>query len=65
MAVYDPSLSILVTQNLPTLGLPVRARAMFDARNLFDFQTATADGDTALSINSSRRYLRGGIALRF
>jgi hypothetical protein len=65
MAVYDPSLSILVTQNLPTLGLPVRARAMFDARNLFDFQTATADGDTALRLNSSRRYLRGGIALRF
>ena len=65
MAFYDPSLSVLVTQKLPTLGLPVRARAMFDARNLFDVQTAATNGETALRLNSSRRYLRGGIAVRF
>jgi hypothetical protein len=65
MAFYDPSLSILVTQKLPTLGLPVRAKAMFDARNLLDVQTADANGETALRLNSSRRFLRGGIAVRF
>ncbi|MDQ4123965.1 MAG: carboxypeptidase-like regulatory domain-containing protein [Acidobacteriota bacterium] len=65
MAFYDPSLSLLVTQKLPTLGLPVRAKAMFDARNLLDVQTATANGETALRLNSSRRFLRGGIAVRF
>lgn len=65
MAFYDPSLSVLVTQNLPTLGLPVRAKAMFDARNLFDLQTMAANGDAALRLNSSRRFLRGGIAVRF
>lgn len=65
MAFYDPSVSVLVTQKLPTLGLPVRAKAMFDARNLLDVQTTAANGETALRINSSRRYLRGGIAVRF
>ena len=65
MAFYDPSLSILVTQKLPTLGLPVRAKAMLDARNLLDLETVTANGETALRLNSSRRYLRGGIAFRF
>ncbi|HEX8264802.1 MAG TPA: carboxypeptidase-like regulatory domain-containing protein [Pyrinomonadaceae bacterium] len=65
MAFYDPSLSVLVTQKLPTLGLPVRAKAMFDARNLLDVQTAAANGETGLRLNSSRRFLRGGIAVRF
>ncbi len=31
MAIYDPSLSIKVTQSLPTLGLPFRAKAVLDA----------------------------------
>lgn len=65
MAVYEPSVSVLFTQKLPTWGLPLRARAMFDARNLFDFQTVTGDGETALKLNSARRVLRGGIAVRF
>jgi hypothetical protein len=65
LAVYDPSLSILVTQKLPSLGLPVRAKAVIDARNLFDFKSEIANGETALQLNSSRRILRGGIAVRF
>ena len=65
MSVSEPTVSIFVTQKLPTWGLPVRARAMLDARNLFDFQTATANGENALRLNSTRRILRGGIALRF
>lgn len=65
VAVYDPSLSILVTQTLPTFGLPVRAVAVIDARNLLDIQTSAEDGENRISVNASRRLLRGGISLRF
>jgi Carboxypeptidase regulatory-like domain/TonB dependent receptor len=65
LAVYDPSLSILVTQDLPTFGLPFRAEAVVDARNLLDTQASTEDGETTLSIFSTRRSVRGGIAVRF
>lgn len=65
LAVYDPSLSILVTQELPTFGLPVRAQAMLDARNVLDVTTGVEDGDTVLSPGAARRVLRGGISVRF
>jgi hypothetical protein len=65
LAVYDPSLSILVTQELPTFGLPVRAQAVIDARNLLDTQTSTEDGETFMSVDAARRSLRGGISVRF
>jgi len=65
MAIYDPSLSILVTQSLPTLGLPFRAKAVLDARNLFDFQTGFDGEEGSLKLSSGRRTLRGGISLRF
>jgi hypothetical protein len=65
LAIYDPSLSILVTQNLPTLGLPIYAEAVFDARNLFDFQAAVAGDEGVLRLNSHRRSFRGGILVRF
>ncbi len=65
LAIYDPSLSVLVTQNLPTLGLPFDAQAIVDARNLFDFQTGVSGEEGTLRINSQRRVLRGGILVRF
>jgi hypothetical protein len=65
LAIYDPSLSILVTQDLPTLGLPFHAQAVVDARNLFDFQTGVSGEDGTLRLNSQRRALRGGILVRF
>ena len=65
LAIYDPSLSILVTQSLPNLGLPFHAEATFDARNLFDFQTGVMGDDGALRLNSHRRALRGSILVRF
>ncbi|MEJ7700420.1 MAG: hypothetical protein WKF71_12350 [Pyrinomonadaceae bacterium] len=65
MAIYDPSLSIKVTQSLPTLGLPFRAKAVLDARNLFDFQTGVDGEEGSLKLNSGGRILRGGISLRF
>jgi hypothetical protein len=65
LAVFDPSLSIMVTQDLPTFGLPVRAEAVLDARNLLDTQASTDDGETLMLINGARRSVRGGISVRF
>jgi hypothetical protein len=65
LAVYDPSLSILVTQELPNFGLPVRAQATLDARNLFDTLTGVEDGESSLALGTLRRTVRGGISVRF
>ena len=65
LAVYDPSLSIQVTQDLPTFGLPLRAQAIVDARNLLDVQTTMTNGETILLVGPNGRSLRGGISVRF
>ena len=65
LAVYDPSLSVEITQDLPTFGLPVRAQAIIDARNLFDFQSRTSNGETLLETGTYARSVRGGILVRF
>lgn len=65
LAIYDPSLSVLVTQNLPNLGLPFHAEAIVDARNLFGFQTGVNGEAGSLRINSQGRMLRGGLLVRF
>lgn len=65
LAIYDPSLSVMVTQSLPTLGLPIRAEAVVDARNLLDFQTGVSSEEGSLRLSSQRRILRGGISVRF
>lgn len=65
MAIYDPGLSILITQSLPNLGLPIRAEAVVDARNILDFQTGVSGEEGSLRLNSGRRILRGGISVRF
>ncbi|PYS93073.1 MAG: hypothetical protein DMF64_06615 [Acidobacteria bacterium] len=65
LAVFDPSLSILVTQDLPTFGLPVRAEAVLDARNLLDAQCGVEEGDKLTFISSTHRSVRGGISVRF
>jgi hypothetical protein len=65
LAIYDPGLSVLVTQSLPNLGLPFRAQAMVDARNLLDFQTGVSGEEGSLRLTSQRRMLRGGILVRF
>lgn len=61
LAIYDPGLSILVTQPLPTLGLPIHAEAIFDARNVFDLRNEQGN----VQLESQRRMLRGGIMVRF
>lgn len=65
LGVYDPSLSIQVTQDLPSFGLPVRAEAIIDARNLLDTQASTDNGEIFTQLSNSRRSLRGGISVRF
>jgi hypothetical protein len=65
LGVYDPSLSIQITQDLPSFGLPVRAEAVLDARNLLDAQAATENGEILTQLLSGRRSVRGGISVRF
>jgi len=65
LGVYDPSLSIQVTQELPSFGLPVRAEAILDARNLMDAQTSSENGEILTFVGTSRRSVRGGISVRF
>jgi hypothetical protein len=65
LAIYDPSLSVLITQSLPTLGLPISAEATLDARNLFDYQNGISGELGSLRLGSQGRTLRGGISVRF
>ncbi len=65
LAIYDPGLSVYVTQTLPTLGLPIRAQAIVDARNIFDFQSGVATDEGSIKLNAQRRVVRGGIQVRF
>lgn len=65
MMIYDPGLSVVVTQSLPTLGLPIRAEAVIDARNIFDFQTGVLGDEGSLRLSSQKRVLSGGIMVRF
>lgn len=65
LAIYDPSLSILVTQILPSMGLPIRAEAILDARNLLDYQAGANGDEGTIRLLSQKRVLRGGIKLRF
>ena len=65
LAIYDPGLSVYLTQSLPTLGLPFRAEAVVDARNIFDLQSGISGEEGSLRLNAQRRMLRGGILVRF
>lgn len=65
LAIYDPGLSVVVTQSLPNFGLPIRAEAVVDARNIFDFQSGVSGDDGGLRLSGRRRMLRGGILVRF
>jgi len=65
LGVYDPSLSIQVTQDLPNFGLPLHAEAIIDARNLLDAQPSTENGEILTQISTTRRSVRGGISFRF
>ena len=55
----------MITQNLPTFGLPLRAQAIIDGRNIFDFQSVVSGDEGNLKLASQQRMLRGGIQVRF
>ena len=58
----DPTLSISITQNLPTFGaIPAKVQAIFDARNLFEQPFGSSKNELALS----PRFVRGGISIQF
>lgn len=65
LAIYDPGLSVMVTQILPTFGLPLRAKAIIDGRNLLDFQAGIFGEEGSLKLTGQHRMLRGGIQVRF
>ncbi len=65
MSVYDPNVSIYVTQALPTFGLPVKCQALVDVRNLLN-QTIGIESDTAQLIAArSQRSVRGAISFQW
>jgi hypothetical protein len=65
MSVYDPNVSIYVTQALPTFGLPVKCQALVDLRNLLN-QTIGVESDTAQLIAArSQRSVRGAISFQW
>jgi len=63
--VHDPGVSFIVTRLLPNLGLPIRAEASLDARNIFDFPTEAGSEEGTIRLANHRRMLRGGIMVRF
>jgi hypothetical protein len=65
LSIYDPGLSVFITQSLPTFGLPFRAQAILDARNVLDMKNGVFGDDGSLTLNSAGSAVRGGILVRF
>lgn len=65
MSVYDPNINVYVTQDLPSLGLPIRWQALVDIRNLLNQMNGVDDGTVQLVSARSFRTIRGGVALRW
>ncbi|MBL8180093.1 MAG: carboxypeptidase regulatory-like domain-containing protein [Blastocatellia bacterium] len=65
LAIYDPGLSVLVTQRLPTFGMPFRAQAMVDARNILDNHIFVTGEEGTLRSAAAGRAFRGSILVRF
>ncbi|HKP13293.1 MAG TPA: carboxypeptidase-like regulatory domain-containing protein [Blastocatellia bacterium] len=66
VATYDPNISVLLTQDLPSLGfLPGQWQAVVDLRNLFDQQGVVSDERQELVASRFHRLVRVGLSLRF
>lgn len=65
MSVYDPNISIYVTQELPNFGLPVKWQALVDIRNLLNQLNSVDDLRTQIIAARSQRTVRGGIAFNW
>lgn len=65
MSVYDPNVSIYITQLLPSFGLPVKCQALVDVRNLLN-QTNGVENDRAQLIAARlQRSVRGAISIQW
>ena len=65
MGVYDPNLSIYVTQALPNFGLPVKCQALIDVRNLLNQMNGVEGENIQLVAARSQRSVRGAISFRW
>ena len=65
MSVYDPNISIYVTQALPTFGLPVKCQALIDVRNLLNQPMGIESETTQLIAARSQRSVRGAISFQW
>ncbi|HYE74618.1 MAG TPA: hypothetical protein VEF04_14865, partial [Blastocatellia bacterium] len=65
MSVYDPNISIYVTQELPNFGLPVKWQALVDIRNLLNQLNGVDDSRAQIIAARSQRTVRGGIAFNW
>ena len=66
LATYDPNISVMLTQDLPSLGfLPGQWQAIVDLRNLLDQQGAVSDERQELVASRFHRLVRVGLSLRF
>lgn len=66
IATYDPSLSLSVMQQIPSLSfVPGQWTAIVDLRNLFDQQGLIADDKQELIASRYNRVVRVGLSVRF
>ncbi len=65
MGVYDPNISIYVTQALPNFGLPVKCQALIDVRNLLNQMNGIESENIQLVATRSQRSVRGAISIRW
>jgi len=66
ISTYDPNLSVLVTQDLPSISfIPGQWAAVIDLRNLLDQQASISDDRQELVANRFHRLVRIGLSLRF
>ncbi len=65
MSVYDPNVSIYVTQMLPTFGLPVKCQALVDVRNLLNQTSGVENERTQLLAARLQRSVRGAISFQW
>lgn len=63
---YDPNISVLLTQDLPSFGLvPGQWTLVLDVRNLFDQQDSASDEFEELIASRFHRLVRLGVSVRF
>jgi hypothetical protein len=66
IATYDPNVSVLFTQDLPSISfIPGQWQAIVDLRNLFDQQGSISDERQEMVASRFHRLVRVGVSLRF